>query len=325
MFKPSPSSLMRNFKLSLIQLGGTTPDKTKNLDRARKLILEASTKSDLVVLPECFNSPYGVKYFEKYAENIPTPGKPTGELSESIKMLSDVAKQAKVHIIGGSIPEREEGTGRIFNTLTVYDNEGNLIGKHRKLHLFDIDIPGKISFKESETLTAGSDITIVDSRKYRSMSNLSITDRLQHSVRLDLVFVTMLGSQSTRFTYFVSDANKVNRMAMIAARKGCVAMIYPGAFNTTTGPLHWELLQRARAVDNQFYVAMCSPARDETAEYHAWGHSTVVNPSGQVIATTDEQESIVYADIDVEQLQQIRSGIPLSSQRRFDVYADVSK
>ncbi|EIM22037.1 carbon-nitrogen hydrolase [Wallemia mellicola CBS 633.66] len=294
MFKPSPSSLMRNFKLSLIQLGGTTPDKTKNLDRARKLILEASTKSDLVVLPECFNSPYGVKYFEKYAENIPTPGKPTGELSESIKMLSDVAKQAKVHIIGGSIPEREEGTGRIFNTLTVYDNEGNLIGKHRKLHLFDIDIPGKISFKESETLTAGSDITIVDSP---------------------------FGKIGLGICYDV----RFPEMAMIAARKGCIAMIYPGAFNTTTGPLHWELLQRARAVDNQFYVAMCSPARDETAEYHAWGHSTVVNPSGQVIATTDEQESIVYADIDVEQLQQIRSGIPLSSQRRYDVYADVSK
>ena len=72
-------------------------------------------------------------------------------------MLSDVAKQAKVHIIGGSIPEREEGTGRIFNTLTVYDNEGNLIGKHRKLHLFDIDIPGKISFKVRKRLLLSQD------------------------------------------------------------------------------------------------------------------------------------------------------------------------
>ncbi|TIB64181.1 hypothetical protein E3P77_03219 [Wallemia ichthyophaga] len=264
------SNRMRNFKLSLIQLGATTADKTSNLNRARNQILEASkdNKSDVVVLPECFNSPYGVKYFEKYAEPIPQPGHAhaRGELSESIKMLSEAAKDAKVFLIGGSIPEREESTGRIFNTLTVYDDHGNLVGKHRKLHLFDINIPGKVSFKESETLTAGSDITIVDSP---------------------------FGKIGLGICYDV----RFPEMAMIAARKGCVAMIYPGAFNTTTGPLHWELLQRARAVDNQFYVAMCSPARDETAEYHAWGHSTVVNPSGQVIAKTDENESIVYADI----------------------------
>ena len=80
--------------------------------------------------------------------------------------------------------------------------------------------------QESETLTAGSDITIVDSRKYRLMSTLSITDRLQHSVRLDLVFVTMLGSQSTRFIYFVHNSNKFARMAMIAARKGVYVFIY---------------------------------------------------------------------------------------------------
>lgn len=65
----------------------------------------------------------------------------------------------------------------------------------------------------------------------------------------------------------------------------------------TTGPLHWELLQRARAVDNQMYVAACSPARDVSANYHAWGHSTIVGPAGDVIQTTDEKQSIVYADL----------------------------
>lgn len=74
-------------------------------------------------------------------------------------------------------------------------------------------------------------------------------------------------------------------------------MIYPGAFNMTTGPLHWELLQRARAVDNQMYVAACSPARDLTAGYHAWGHSTIVGPAGDVIATMDEKQGIIYADL----------------------------
>ena len=67
-------------------------------------------------------------------------------------------------------------------------------------------------------------------------------------------------------------------MAMVAARKGCVGMIYPGAFNMETGPLHWELLLRARAADNQFFVAGCSPARDNDASYKAWGHSMIVSP-----------------------------------------------
>lgn len=74
-------------------------------------------------------------------------------------------------------------------------------------------------------------------------------------------------------------------------------MIYPGAFNMTTGPLHWELLQRARAVDNQMYVAACSPARDLKASYHAWGHSTIVGPAGNVIETMDENQGIIYADL----------------------------
>jgi len=79
-------------------------------------------------------------------------------------------------------------------------------------------------------------------------------------------------------------------------------MIYPGAFNMVTGPLHWELLQRARAVDNQVYVAACSPARDLTAGYHAWGHSTVVAPTGQVVATMEEGQGIVYADLGMNDL-----------------------
>ncbi|KAF9368527.1 hypothetical protein CPB97_004507 [Podila verticillata] len=102
-------------------------------------------------------------------------------------------------------------------------------------------------------------------------------------------------------------------------------MIYPGAFNMTTGPLHWELLQRARAVDNQMYVAACSPARDLTAGYHAWGHSTVVGPGGGVLETMDEKQGIIYADLKLEAMNEIRRNIPVYSQRRFDMYVDVSK
>jgi len=92
----------------------------------------------------------------------------------------------------------------------------------------------------------------------------------------------------------------------------------------TTGPLHWELLQRGRAVDNQVYVSMCSPARDMNAEYHAWGHSMVVDPMGKIVNEAAGEEEIIYAPIEPRRMEDARSGIPVTTQRRFDVYPDVS-
>ncbi|KAI9287002.1 carbon-nitrogen hydrolase [Umbelopsis sp. AD052] len=274
------------FKLALVQLA-VTADKDKNLKHARAKVLEASKNgANIVVLPECFNSPYGTNFFPDYAETIPE--------GKSTEALASMAKDANVYLFGGSIPEKEEATGKIFNTLTVYDPSGSLIATHRKVHLFDIDIPGGIRFQESDILSAGSWLTHVD---------------------------TTYGKIGTGICYDI----RFPEMAMIAARNGCIAMIYPGAFNTTTGPLHWELLQRARAVDNQMYVAACSPARDETAAYHAWGHSTIVGPNGDIKATCEESEAIIYAEIDPQLIIEKRKHIPIYSQRRFDIYKDVAE
>ncbi|ORZ16264.1 carbon-nitrogen hydrolase [Absidia repens] len=272
------------FKLALIQLA-IGADKAKNLAHAKSKILEAAHNgANVVVLPECFNSPYGTNFFPEYAESI--------DGGDSVTMLSSAAKEAGIYLVGGSIPERKQD--KIYNTLTAYDPTGKMIGVHQKVHLFDIDVPGKIKFKESEILTQGNSLTHLDT-KY---------GKLGVGICYDMRFP---------------------EMATVAARKGCVAMIYPGAFNMTTGPLHWELLQRARAVDNQMYVAACSPARDINASYHAWGHSTVVDPTGTVVATCEENETIVYATVDPAQVEVIRTNIPLYNQRRFDIYDDVSE
>merc|ERR1711939_1249326 len=102
-------------------------------------------------------------------------------------------------------------------------------------------------------------------------------------------------------------------LAMIAARKGAFLCVYPGAFNLTTGALHWELQARARAMDNQVYTAMCSPARDMQADSNAG-----------ILAQLEEKEDIVYADLTNEKIEETRKGIPIYGQRRFDVYPDVS-
>lgn len=244
-------------------------------------------------MPECFNSPYGTKYFAKYAETL-LPSPPTKEQSPSFHALSELAKEAKAYLVGGSIPEYGEETKKHYNTSLTFNPQGELIGLHRKVHLFDIDIPGKISFHESEVLSPGNKVTTIDLPEY---------GKIAVAICYDIRFP---------------------ELAMIPARKDCFLLLYPGAFNLTTGAMHWELQARARAMDNQIYVGLCSPARDMEADYNAWGHSLVVNPNASVQSQTDEKESIVYADLDGDTIVESRKGIPIYTQRRFDVYPDVS-
>lgn len=203
-----------------------------------------------------------------------------------------MAAEAGVYLIGGSIPEADRG--KFYNTCLVFSPEGQLLAAHRKIHLFDIDIPGKTRFQESETLSPGSTMTIVELPEY--------------------------GLLGVGICYDI----RFPEMATIAARKGCFAMVYPAAFTEPTGALHWELLARSRAVDNQIYVVMCSPARNATSNYLAWGHSMIVNPMAEVISEADENETIIFAQLDDPTIRETRQAIPLCTQRRFDVYKDIS-
>ncbi|PON71744.1 Carbon-nitrogen hydrolase [Parasponia andersonii] len=271
------------FKIGLCQLS-VTPDKERNVAHARKAIEEAAQRgAQLVLLPEIWNSPYSNDSFPVYAEDIDAGG----DASPSTAMLSEAARLLKITIVGGSIPERSGD--KLYNTCCVFGADGKLKAKHRKIHLFDIDIPGKITFVESKTLTAGQSPTIVDTD----------VGRIGIGICYDLRF---------------------QELAMIYAARGAHLLCYPGAFNMTTGPLHWELLQRARAADNQLYVATCSPARDTESGYVAWGHSTLVGPFGEVLATTEHEETIIIAEIDYSLVELRRTNLPLLKQRRGDLY-----
>merc|ERR1712093_78811 len=161
--RPTPVA-GRSFKLALVQLGETSAEKASNLKRARELVLKAAKGKeedgdvDMIVLPECFNSLYGTDHFPEYAESIFGQA---GEGGESTKMLHELAKETKKWLIGGSIPERD-GAGKLYNTCTVWNPEGKMVTKFRKMRLFDIDIPGDITFQESLTLTGGSEAVTFD-------------------------------------------------------------------------------------------------------------------------------------------------------------------
>lgn len=278
-------SLAKALKVALIQFT-VTADKAANLLKVQEKVTEAASNgAKMVVLPECFNSPYAVTAFPKYAEPIPE--------GETTKFLSKLAQDSKVFLIGGSIPESRGD--KYYNTNVSFSPEGTIIGKHSKAHLFDIDVPGKIRFMESDILTAGSSATVVDLPDY--------------------------GKAGVGICYDI----RFPELAQAATQSSnAFAMVYPGAFNTTTGPLHWQLLARARAVDNQVYVILCSPARDMSSSYHAYGHSLVVDPWGKVIAEAGEGDEIVYATLDPEQISSIRASIPVLTQRRFDIYPNVA-
>ena len=270
-------------------------DKAANLARARSKVLEASRAgASFIVLPECFNSPYGCQYFPSYAETL-LPSPPSKEQSPSFHLLAELAAETKSYLLGGSIPEFVPETKKYHNTSLLFSPEGKLLATHRKVHLFDINIPGKIKFKESDVLSPGNKLTLVDLPPY---------GKIAMAICYDIRFP---------------------ELATIAARKGCFLLLYPGAFNLTTGALHWKLQARARAMDNQVFVAVCSPARDMTATYNAWGHSMVVDPNAEVLAEAGEEEAIVYAELASDKIDETRSAIPLYQQRRFDVYPDVSK
>ncbi|BAT78016.1 Omega-amidase protein [Vigna angularis] len=280
---PMPSPPLSKFKIGLCQLS-VTPDKDRNIAHARTAIQDAASKgAQLVLLPEIWNSPYSNDSFPVYAEDIDAGA----DASPSTAMLSELSRLLKITIVGGSIPELSGG--RLYNTCCVFGTDGKLLAKHRKIHLFDIDIPGKITFIESKTLTAGETPTIVDTE----------VGRIGIGICYDIRFP---------------------ELAMIYAARGAHLLCYPGAFNMTTGPLHWELLQRARATDNQLYVATCSPARDTGSGYVAWGHSTLVGPFGEVLATTEHDEAIIIAEIDYSILEQRRTNLPVTKQRRGDLY-----
>lgn len=255
-------------------------DKDRNLIRAGDMIREAAAQgAKAVALPEMFNCPYDSKAFPLFAESYPE--------GETIRMLSEAAAANKIYVFGGSIPEKEDD--HIYNTCFVFGPDGSLLARHRKIHLFDVDITGKLRFKESDTLGAGNEITVVN---------------------------TSLGKIGVGICYDI----RFPELARLMTLQGAVLMVVPAAFNMVSGPAHWELSIRMRAVDNQFYVAGIAPARNEAASYVAYGHSMAADPWGQVIGALEEKEGLLTVEIDSQKAEQVRREFPLLKHRRLDIY-----
>jgi predicted amidohydrolase len=270
---------MTKLLAALIQMH-VSADKTENLRAARSRVERCAAEgANLVLLPEMFCCPYDSAVFPQYAE---PEGGPVWQA------LADAARCAQVTLVGGSMPEID-AAGKIYNTCYVFNPRGEPIGKHRKMHLFDIDVSGGQRFRESDTLSPGNQITVVD---------------------------TGFGKLGVAICYDL----RFPELARLMALQGTTVLAYPGAFNLTTGPAHWEILFRTRALDNQAFVLGCAPARDPAAGYVSYGHSLAVSPWGGVLGQLGAEEGQLIVELDLDEAARVRRELPLLRHRRTDVY-----
>ncbi len=201
--------------------------------------------------------------------------------------LSAMAKKYKLVLVGGSMPEQE--ADKLYNTSFVFDAQGKEIARHRKAHLFDIAVAGGQKFQESLTFTPGDAVTTFD----------AFDHRFGLCICFDLRFPELMRTM---------------------ALQGAQAVLIPAAFNMTTGPAHWELTLRARALDNQLFTLAAAPARDLQAGYVSYANSMVCTPWGEVAACAGTQPGVLLYDLDFSQVEAVRSQLPLLSARRPVLY-----
>lgn len=266
------NELKPDLSLALCQMA-VGLSKEDNLAKAEDMVnTAAGGGAELVCLPEMFNCPYENSWFVRFAEDQDGP---------SFRALSQMARKNGVYLIGGSVPEKGPG-GKIYNTSYCFDPRGELIGKHRKIFLFDIDVEGEFSFKESDTLSPGDSLTLLDTP----------WGKIGVAICFDLRFPELFRA-----------------MALAGAR----LIAAPGAFSMSTGPYHWELSFRMRAVDNQVFMAAPAPARDEKGIYVSFANSLVADPWGEVLGRLGTEEAILFQKIDFSRLDKVRRELPLLS------------
>lgn len=258
-------------------------DKQKNVDLALSMLQEAADGgAGLAVLPEMFMCPYSNRYFRAYSESADGP---------TLRAVSEAAARLGMYVAAGTIPEADGE--KLYNTCFVFGPDGSMIARHRKIHLFDINIEGGQKFRESLTLSPGKDLCLFDTP----------WGRVGVTVCFDVRFP---------------------ELALALAARGARLIISPASFAVTTGSDHWDLLFRARALDTQCFTAGCGAARLEGGVYTPFAHSIVCSPWGDVIGRAGTGTEVLFADIDLDMADSIRAQLPVLSARRPDLYDSFS-
>jgi predicted amidohydrolase len=254
------------------------PDKAANLERAERLIrVGAARGANLVALPEVFN--WRGKRVEQAAAAETLDG-------QTLTLMSRLARELRIHLVAGSITEHVAGDTRCYNTSALLGPDGGQIAVYRKIHLFDVDLPGRVTVRESDAKLAGATTVTAP---------------------------TPLGAIGLSICYDLRFPELYRRLTFAGAQ----IIAVPSAFTFPTGEAHWEPLLRARAIENQAYVIAPAQFGPNIYGYSDYGNSMIVDPWGRVIARAADQEGVVVAPIDLDYQERVRRELPALKHARL--------
>ena len=267
-------------RVAAIQLNSGT-EKADNIEKAERLVARAaSTGADLVLLPEKWNAIGSADTLRRAAEPL--------EGGETVEAMRDWARTHGITIVGGSITEEREGHEKLSNTSVVIDPSGDVVAAYRKIHMFDVEVGGQV-YRESEAEEPGEETNLCDAEGWR----VGLT------VCYDLRFPELY---------------------RILALEGAELVTVPAAFTLYTGKDHWELLLRARAVENQCYVLAANEWGVHEGGKRSYGRSSIVDPWGVVLAQAPDEDCVIVAEIDKGRLEQVRHDLPSLANRQPAAY-----
>ncbi|ATB42257.1 nitrilase/cyanide hydratase [Cystobacter fuscus] len=257
----------------------STADKTHNLDSAARLVQRAADLgARLVGLPENFSWMGPEEERASAAETLDGP---------SLSRMAELARERKVTLLAGSILEQGAPGGRFYNTTVVFGPDGSRLAVYRKMHLFDVDVGDGKPYRESAAVAPGNEVVVADTE----------VGRLGLSICYDLRFPELYRRLATG---------------------GATLLAVPAAFTLMTGKDHWEVLLRARAIENQCYLFAPAQGGRHSPQRVTWGHAMVVDPWGLVTARASEGEGLAVAAMDTELLARIRRNLPCLQHRRLE-------
>jgi predicted amidohydrolase len=267
-------------RVACVQLR-TRDDKAANLERAERLVAQAAAGgADVVVLPEKWNAIGDRDVLVGAAE--PLDG------GESVAAMSEWARRHGLTLVGGSITELREGREKLSNTCVVFDPDGSIAAVYRKIHLFDVEVGGLV-YRESEDEEPGAEPVAVEAEGW--IVGLTIC--------YDLRFPELY---------------------RILALEGAELMAVPSHFTLFTGRDHWHVLLRARAIENQCYVAAAAQVGETRPGRPSYGRSLIADPWGVVVAQAPDEETVVAAEVSRERVLEVRQMLPSLHSRRPDAY-----
>jgi predicted amidohydrolase len=266
--------------VAAVQLNATG-DKAANIARAAELVAEAAGRgARVVLLPEKWTGFGSPEILRACAERL--------DDGDSVAAMRGWAREHGIHLIGGSITERADGADKLFNTCVAVDPHGDVAAVYRKIHLFDVDVGGQ-RYRESDLEEGGEEIVTVEVDRW--IVGLSIC----YDVRFPELY-------------------------RILALRGTEVIVVPAAFTAVTGRDHWELLLRARAVENQAFLVAAGDWGEHPGGKRTHGHSMVVDPWGTILASRPDGDGVVVARLDPQRLEEIRATLPALANRRPGAY-----